>query len=263
MSNVLSGNSARYARKKQQRRSSGSRTMLLGTGRFFSFVVIRAPQPLQRRYCLGCNHTPAIAADNGRGLEVRLSLIRSALAAVRSKFGTKASRSLGAQRGRIVTVVDTIAERGTPMPKCLGAVIIAALCFTGCHGAQGTRQPAAGIIGAWVVEIPGAPFPVHMFVFHSDGTVVQSNPDAGDPNTSDSSLMGAWRTEGDGYKGKLVEVTADRNTHRFASRGEISFAVKVSGNKFSGTASAAFFDPSGRQITGTIEVTMMGERVMP
>jgi len=114
-----------------------------------------------------------------------------------------------------------------------------------------------------MVKIPDAPFPLHMFVFHTDGTVEQSNPDAGDPNASDSNLMGAWQSHGDGYSGKVVEITADRNTHQFASRGEITFAVEVSGNTFAGNASAVFFDPSGRQVKGPIRVTMAGERVTP
>jgi len=118
-------------------------------------------------------------------------------------------------------------------------------------------------VGAWIVKIPDAPFPLHMFVFHSDGTVEQSNPDAGDPNTSDSNLMGAWRADGDGYKGKIVEITADRTSRQFAARGEISFALKVSGNTFGGTASATFFDAGGHQIRGPIQVKMEGERVLP
>ena len=61
--------------------------------------------------------------------------------------------------------------------------------------------------------------------------------------------------DGDGYAGRVVD-TADRNTQQFASRGEISFAVKVSGNTFKGTASARFFDPNGRQIKGPIQVAM-------
>jgi hypothetical protein len=145
----------------------------------------------------------------------------------------------------------------------LGAMIIAALSCAGCQQAHNSQGSAPGIVGAWLVKIPEAPFPQHMFVFHSDGTVEQSNPDAGDPNTSDSDLMGAWQTDGDGYRGKVVEITADRNTHLLASRGEISFAVKVSGSTFSGTASATFFDPSGRQVKGPIQVTMAGERVIP
>ena len=73
------------------------------------------------------------------------------------------------------------------MQKRLLAIGIVALCLMGYH-----ETP---IVGAWVVTIPGAPFPVHMFVFHSDGTVEQSNPDAGDPSASDSNLAGAWTTD--------------------------------------------------------------------
>ena len=86
------------------------------------------------------------------------------------------------------------------------------------------------------MKIPEAPFQYHMFVFNSDGTMQQANPDAGDPNTSDSNGMGVWVPEGDRIKGKFVEVTADRMTRRFVSRGEISFSIKVTGNAFDGAA---------------------------
>jgi hypothetical protein len=135
------------------------------------------------------------------------------------------------------------------------------LCLAGCPKTPDGRSP--DIVGAWTVNIPAAPFPLHMFVFHADGTVVQSNPDAGDPRTSDSNLMGAWRSEGDGYRGKLVEITADRTTGKFVSRGEISFALKVSGNSLDGTASAVFVDANGRRLSGPIRVKMAGERVLP
>ena len=102
-----------------------------------------------------------------------------------------------------------------------------------------------------------------MFVFHSDGTVQQSNPDAGDPNTSDSNLMGIWLSDGGEIKGKLVEITADRTTRQFASRGEISFSLEVSSNGFSGTASAIFYDADGRRIRGPVSATLEGRRVLP
>jgi hypothetical protein len=113
------------------------------------------------------------------------------------------------------------------------------------------------------VRAPAAPFPLHMFVFHSDGTVQQSNPDAGDADTSDSNLMGVWFADGDGFKGKLIEITADRMTHQLVSRGEISFALKVSGNLFSGTARAVFYDANGQQVRGPLQTRLEGERVLP
>jgi hypothetical protein len=140
---------------------------------------------------------------------------------------------------------------------------LVALWLTGCHQAPNDRSNSPAIVGAWIVKAPEAPFPLHMFVFHSDGTVQQSNPDAGDPNTSDSNLMGAWLPNGDGFKGKLVEITADRTTHQFVSRGEISFALKVSGNAFSGTASAVFYDANGQQVRGPLQARLEGERVLP
>jgi hypothetical protein len=138
-----------------------------------------------------------------------------------------------------------------------------ALCLASCHEAPDGQGVSTGIVGAWIVKIPDAPFPLHMFVFHADGTVEQSNPDAGDPNTSDSNLMGAWRAVGEEYRGRLVEITADRITRQFATRGEISFELKVRGNAFAGTASATFFDAGGHQIRAPLQVRMQGERVQP
>jgi hypothetical protein len=102
-----------------------------------------------------------------------------------------------------------------------------------------------------------------MFVFHSDGTMQQSNPDAGDPNTSDSNGLGVWLPDAGRIKGKFVEVMADRSTRRFVSRGEISFLIKINGGIFSGTASAVFFDAQGRQVKGPVATTLEGQRVIP
>jgi hypothetical protein len=149
------------------------------------------------------------------------------------------------------------------MHKKLAAVGLMLLCVPGCREAHTGREASADVVGTWIVKIPDAPFPLHLFVFHSDGTVEQSNPDAGDPNTSDSNLMGAWRAEGSSYRGKLVEITADRTSRQFAARGEIAFTLKVSGNTFAGLATAMFFDPSEHRIRGPVQVEMQGERVLP
>ncbi len=138
---------------------------------------------------------------------------------------------------------------------CLG---LAAACQQ-----EHDQHPPSPVVGTWLVTIPEAPFPLHMFAFHADGTVQQSNPDAGDPNTSDSSAMGVWLTIPTGIQGKLVEVTADRATHQFVSRGEISFTLTVQGNALSGTATAVFYDAGGQRIRGPIQATMQGQRVLP
>jgi hypothetical protein len=85
-----------------------------------------------------------------------------------------------------------------------------------------------------------------MLVFHADGTVQQSNPDAGDLHASDSSLMGAWRADGAGVRGKLVEVTADLSSRQFAGRVEIAFALTVKGDTLEGNAKAEVSTPMGR-----------------
>jgi len=104
---------------------------------------------------------------------------------------------------------------------------------------------------------------VHMFIFNSDGTMQQANPDAGDPNTSDSNGMGVWTPDRDRVRGRFVEVTGNRTTHQFVSRGEISFLIKVNGDAFSGVASAIFYDAEGRRLRGPLAATLEGQRVVP
>jgi hypothetical protein len=93
--------------------------------------------------------------------------------------------------------------------------------------------------------------------------MLQSNPDAGDPGTSDSSGLGAWTQTTDGIKGKFVEVTADRVTRQFVSRGEISFLLHVNGDSMNGAGSAVLYDSEGRQARGPLKATFEGRRVAP
>jgi len=145
----------------------------------------------------------------------------------------------------------------------LTAACVAVLCLAACQPGSGRQSESNSIVGTWLVRTPQAPFPYHMFVFHSDGTIQQSNPDAGNANTSDSSGMGVWMPEAGRIKGKFVEVTADRTTRRFVSRGEISFLIKVNGDALSGTASAAFYDREGRRLREPLAVTLDGQRIVP
>ncbi len=146
--------------------------------------------------------------------------------------------------------------------RALGLIVLC-LSLAGCHQASSEKSSSLPIVGTWLVKAPKAPFPLHMFVFHSDGTVQQSNPDAGDPNTSDSNAMGVWVADGDKIRGKIVEIMADRTTRQFASCGEISFSLNVNRDTFSGTASATFYDAEGRRLRGPLQTTLEGQRVLP
>ena len=152
------------------------------------------------------------------------------------------------------------------MMRCrLIALALAAvcLCCNGCRSVSRGSNPVPPIVGTWLVKTPEAPFQYHMFTFHSDGTMLQSNPDAGDPSTSDSNGMGVWTQAAADIKGKFVEVTADRATRQFVSRGEISFLLHVKGDALSGTASATFYDSQDRKVSGPISATLEGRRVVP
>lgn len=133
-------------------------------------------------------------------------------------------------------------------------IVVLLLGLSGC----GRPNP---IIGTWVVKDSAAPFPYHMYVFNADGTMQQANPDAGDPHASDSDGKGVWVAEGDKIKGKFVEVTADRTTHQYLARGEISYVFKVDGDTLTGNGTARFYDVNEVVVVGPIETTMTGKRV--
>ena len=101
------------------------------------------------------------------------------------------------------------------------------------------------VVGVWVVRAPEAPFPDHVFTFHADGTMVQANPEAGNPASSDSVGMGVWRADGDVVRGRFVEVRADRASGRPGGTGVVAFEVRVTGDAFTGRAEATFRDPEG------------------
>jgi len=135
--------------------------------------------------------------------------------------------------------------------------------LTGCSTLPAGDDAAQRIVGAWFVQMPEAPFPYHMLLFNADGTMLQSNPDAGDPHTSDSNGMGVWVVEGNHIVGKFVEVTADRTTRAFASRGEIAFEIDVTGDAITGAGSARFYDVNGTLNGNPVAFTLSGVRVQP
>ena len=127
---------------------------------------------------------------------------------------------------------------------------------------MGEINPHA-IVGVWYVKATNAPFTHHLLTFHADGTMLQANPDAGDPITSDSVGMGAWKADGKTVQGKFVEVTADRLTHAFVSKGEIRFIVTVDGDRFTGTAEAIFYDQNEVLQRAPMTSALAGERITP
>jgi hypothetical protein len=118
------------------------------------------------------------------------------------------------------------------------------LGLQGC-GPHSTSSSASPVVGTWLVNDPNAPFPYHMYVFNGDGTLQQANPDAGDPRTSDSDGKGVWVAAGDRIKGKWMEVLADRASHKFLGRLEISFDLGVTGDRFTGTETVRSYDANG------------------
>ena len=140
-------------------------------------------------------------------------------------------------------------------------LLLAAAPILSCRKATIPSAPPNPIVGTWFVEDAGAPFHQHMYVFNADGTMQQANPDAGDPTTSDSDGKGIWIADGSRIRGKWMEITADRTTHKFVSRGELPFDIQVTGDTFSGTLSARFYDPNGKPLQDFPAAPIHGNRL--
>ncbi len=124
----------------------------------------------------------------------------------------------------------------------------ALLTLSGCGTAYGDASRISPIVGTWLVSDPNAPFPYHLYVFNGDGTLQQANPDAGDPRTSDSDGKGMWRADGEQVVGKWVELSADRATHQFLGRLEITFRITVTGDSLTASERVTVFDSAGRSM---------------
>lgn len=125
------------------------------------------------------------------------------------------------------------------------AASLANISFSrGVANASPVGDANAPVVGVWEVFVGGAPFGPHLFTFHSDHTFLSSNPDAGDPHTSDSDGEGVWQGRNT-VTGKFKEYNADRTTHQFVSILTVTYTITVSGDTFSGDALATFTDPDG------------------
>jgi hypothetical protein len=143
-----------------------------------------------------------------------------------------------------------------------GLLASVAFVFHGCGSLASGSSLSNPVVGAWIVKDPNAPFPYHMYVFNGDGTMQQANPDAGDPHGSDSDGKGIWVTDGHRIKGKWVEVIADRATHQFAGRLEITYDIRVSGDSYTGSEAVRSYDAAGNLTAGPVTPAQIeGKRV--
>jgi hypothetical protein len=144
-------------------------------------------------------------------------------------------------------------------------VAVGFVTFWGNHSGKARAQDSNSVIGVWFVNAVGAPFQPHLATFHSDGTMMIDNPEAGDPHTSDSVGMGPWQIvqNGDGntIHGKFEEINANRTTNAFVSTLIVTYTITVNGNTFTGPAQATYYNPDGTLQAGPFPATLNGTRI--
>lgn len=93
------------------------------------------------------------------------------------------------------------------------------------------------IIGAWLVEAE-APFKMHLFIFHEDGTMITTNPSNVQENpklfhggTNDSLGMGIWKVEkiqGENYVvGTFWQLNAFADNHQPSDTLKVTFKINL------------------------------------
>ena len=144
-------------------------------------------------------------------------------------------------------------------------VVMGYMALSGNHLMKARASNPNSVIGVWYVNAVGAPFQPHIATFHSDGTMLIDNPEAGDPHTSDSAGMGPWQVDPNGngnvYDGKFEEINADRTTNQFVSTLIVTFTITVTGNTFTGPAQANYYNPDGSFQQGPYPATLNGTRL--
>jgi hypothetical protein len=122
----------------------------------------------------------------------------------------------------------------------------------------GTIHP---IVGVWRVKTIGAPFPYHMFAFHSDGTMQQSNPPAGNTETSDTAGMGVWTEREGAIKARFEEFRLDVK-NKTVTRGVIDFTITVTGDTLRGDSQFSVYSVDDNSLMkGPLAATLDGRRV--
>jgi hypothetical protein len=98
--------------------------------------------------------------------------------------------------------------------------------------------------------------------FHDDGTLDLTNPDAAEATNSSSAGMGSWDWFPliNGAKGRFFEVNADKTTNKFTSILIVTFEFRVSGDTFTGPATARYYDGNRNLIAGPYPATLRGQR---
>lgn len=156
-----------------------------------------------------------------------------------------------------MTVRQTRAFLATMVALFVGAVI----ATVSVVNATSADAAAKSIVGAWYVDTTGAPFEPHGIAFHADGIIDLTNPDAAEATNSSSAGFGAWQQEKKGaIRGSFFEVNADKTTFKYTTTLVVRFTVTVDGDRFTGPATATYYDGDRNVVAGPFPAELKGQR---
>jgi len=179
-------------------------------------------------------------------------------------FGLSQQRPVHGESGKQRVTIFSPMLRVVSLLALVLIVTVGFIALSSNHSKVSARAVGNpnSVIGVWFVNAVGAPFQPHLATFHSDGTMLIDNPEAGDSNTSDSVGMGPWQLQPNGngntYVGKFEEINADRTSHAFVSTLIVTFTITVNGDTFTGPAQATYYNPDGTFQAGPFPATLNG-----
>jgi hypothetical protein len=162
----------------------------------------------------------------------------------------------------------------------LGAVATAVLGLVVLGGCSASELPPTApssmvspspvvveaIVGAWSVEVQGAPYGPHLFAFVAGGVMLSTNPTdvqaAGKDGTNDSVGFGTWQVRPNGpggtFEGTFWELNASSVTHKPSDALLVTWVITVSGDRLVGTAQAALSSAPTQLRKATFSGTRIG-----
>ena len=184
-------------------------------------------------------------------------------------FGLSQQRPVHGESGKQRATIFNPMLRVVSFLALVLIVTVGFIALLSNHPGKASANAGSGnpnsVVGVWFVNAIGAPFQPHLATFHSDGTMLIDNPEAGDPHTSDSAGMGPWQIDrhgkGNVIDGKFEEINADRKTHAFVSTLIVTFTITVNGDTFTGPAQATYYNPDGTIQAGPFPATLNGRRI--
>src|SRR5260370_22985170 len=112
-------------------------------------------------------------------------------------FGQNQQHPVHGESGKQRTSIFSPMLRAVSLLALVLIITVGFIALSSNHSKVSARAVGNpnSVVGVWFVNAVGAPFQPHLATFHSDGTMLIDNPEAGDSRTSDSAGLRPWQID--------------------------------------------------------------------